>query len=103
MFGQLTPAHREEISRFILAPIIERSPPSIKHDEYLIPSHLSDGGGADEIRILAIHSLQFHTSFKVILKGFGRLLRNHKLTQFIFLYFEFKTVHIFSTFINQTI
>lgn len=88
MFGQLTPAHREEVSGVILAPIIERSPPTIKHDERLISSHLSDGGGADEVRVLAVHSLKFHTRFEVVLSGLGGLLSNgmeiHLFT-FIFL------------------
>jgi len=74
--GQLTPAHREDVPGVIQAPVIERSSPAIKHDEYLVTSHLSDGSGTDEIGIFSVHRLQFLTRFEVVLSGFGRLLRH---------------------------
>ncbi len=74
--GQLTPAHGEDVPGVILTPVIERSSPAIKHDEYLVPSHLSDGSGTDEVGILPVHRFQFHSRFKEVLSRFGRLLRH---------------------------
>ncbi len=96
MVGQLTPAHGEDVSGVILTPVIERSSPAIKHDEYLVPSHLSDGSGTDEVGILSINCFQFHTRFKEVLSRFGRLLRHskgtiHSYTNVIFKYGTFIT------------
>lgn len=70
-----TPAHREDISGVVLAPVIKRTPPPVEHDEDLFTLHFSNGGRADEVWVLLIHSLQLHAWFEAVLWGTWRLLK----------------------------
>lgn len=75
VFSEGTPAHREDVSGVVLAPVIKCTPPAIEHDEDLIALHFSNGGRADEVRVLLVHSLQLHAWLKTVLGGTRRFLK----------------------------
>lgn len=73
--GQRTPAHREDVAGVVAAVVIEGSSPAVEGDQHLAPSHLPDGGRADEVRVLAVHRLQLHAHLEGVLRrGRGLLL-----------------------------
>lgn len=74
VLGQGAPANREDVPGVVLAPVIKGATPAIKHDEDLIALHFSNGGRADEIRVLLVHRLQLHAWLKVVLGGPQRFL-----------------------------
>lgn len=77
VLGEGTPAHGEDVPGVILAPVVEGPPPPIEHDKHLIAPHVSNGGGADQVRVLLVHGLQLHAGLKKILGGSERLLKRH--------------------------
>lgn len=80
MLGERAPAHREDVAGVVLAPVVKGAPPAIKHDKNFIPLHFSDGGGADEVRVLLVYGLQLHAWLKVVLRRpDGLLKRGEKL------------------------
>lgn len=74
MFCQGTPADREDVSGVEGAPIVEGASPAVKHDEYFLSSDLSHCGGTNQVRVLPVHCLQFHTRLKVVFSGAGWFL-----------------------------
>lgn len=74
MLGEGTPANREDVAGVVLAPVIKGAAPAVKHDEDLVALHLSDGGRADEVRVLLVHSFQLHARLEVVLTGPRRFL-----------------------------
>lgn len=74
--GQVTPADGEDVPGEVLAPVVECSTPAIEHDENLISTHLSDGGGADQARVLSVHGFQLHAHFELVLQRLEWLLTN---------------------------
>lgn len=74
MFGQSTPPDRENVPGVVLAPVVKGPSPAVEHHKDLIPFHLSNGGWADEVRILSVNSLQFHARTEVILRRLWRFL-----------------------------
>lgn len=74
MLGEGAPADREDVPGVELAPVIKGPTPAIEHDEDLITLHFSDGGWADEVWVLLVHSLQLHAGLKVVLTGPQRFL-----------------------------
>lgn len=70
-----TPPHREDVPRVILAPVIKCTPPPIEHDKDLSALHFSDGGRADEVWVLLVHSLQLHAWLEAVLGGALRFLK----------------------------
>lgn len=70
-----TPAHGEDVSGVVLAPVIKRTPPPVKHDEDLVALHFSNGGRADEVWVLLVHSLQLQAWLKAVLRRSRRLLK----------------------------
>lgn len=74
VLGEGAPADREDVPGVELAPVIEGPTPAIKHNEDLVTLHFSDGGWADEVRVLLVHSLQLHAGLKVVLTGPQRFL-----------------------------
>lgn len=75
MLCEGTPADGEDVARVELAPVIEGAAPAVEHDEDLVALHLADGGRADEVRVLLVHSLQLHAWLEVVLSGLGRFLQ----------------------------
>lgn len=75
MLGERAPTHREDVARVVLAPVVKGAPPAIKHDKNLIPLQFSDGGRADEVRVLLVYGLQLHAWLKVVLRWPDRFLR----------------------------
>lgn len=75
VLGEGTPADGKDVPGVILAPVVEGPPPAVEHDEDLVAPHLSDGGGADQVRVLLVHCLQLHARLKAVLGRPGRLLR----------------------------
>lgn len=78
MVGQVTPADGKNVPGVALAPVVEGSTPAVEHDENLVSTHLSDGGRADQARVLSVHCFQLHTDFEVVLQRLERLLTNQK-------------------------
>lgn len=74
MVGQLTPAHGEDVSGVIAAPVIKRPSPAVEHHKHLFPLHLADGGRTDQVRVLLVHGLQFHAGLEAVLGRLQRLL-----------------------------
>ena len=61
VLGHRAPPHREDVSGVIATPVIERAPPAIEGDEEVWTLDLAHGGGADQVGVLLVHSLQLHT------------------------------------------
>lgn len=76
MLGEGAPAHGEDVPGVVLAPVIKGPPPAVEHDKHFVASHFSDGGGADEVRVLLVHRLQLHAWLEAVLRRSQRLLRN---------------------------
>lgn len=74
MLGEGTPVDGEDVARVELAPVIEGAAPAVEHDEDLVALHLSDGGRADEVRVLLVHGFQLHAWLEVVLTGPRRFL-----------------------------
>lgn len=74
MFGQSTPAHGEDVSGVVGTPVVEGASPAVEHDKNLLTSDLSHCGGANQIRVLSVHRLQFHARLKVVFDGAGWFL-----------------------------
>lgn len=74
VFGQSTPADRENVPGVVLAPVVKGSSPAVEHHKDLITFHLSNGGGADQVRILSVNGFQFHARTEVILRRLWRFL-----------------------------
>lgn len=81
MLGERAPAHREDVAGVVLAPVVKGTPPAIKHDKYFIPLHFSDGGRADEVRVLLVYGLQLHAWLKVVLRRPDGLLKRWRNLQ----------------------
>lgn len=81
MLGEGAPAHREDVAGVVLAPVVKGAPPAVKHDKYFIPLHFSDGGGADEVRVLLVYGLQLHAWLKVVLRRPDGLLKRAETLQ----------------------
>lgn len=74
MFGQSAPSHGEDVSGVEGTPVVEGASPAIKHDEDLLTSDLSHCGRANEVGVLPVHSLQFHTRLEVVFSRAGGFL-----------------------------
>lgn len=74
MLSEGAPAHREDVPRVTLAPVIKGPPPPIEHDKDFIALYFPNGGRADEVWVLLVHSLQLHAWLKAVLWGPRRLL-----------------------------
>lgn len=81
MLGEAAPADGEDVSGVELAPVIKGPTPAIEHDEDLVTLHFSNGGWADEVRVLLVHSLQLHAGLKVVLTGPQRFLEPEQYPQ----------------------
>lgn len=74
------PAHREDVPGVVFAPVIEGTPPPIKHNKDLIALYFSNGGGADEVWVLLVHGFQLHARLKVVLGRPWRFLKMNTTT-----------------------
>lgn len=74
MFGQSAPSHGEDVSGVEGTPVVEGASPAIKHDEDLLTSDLSHCCRTNEVGVLPVHSLQFHTRLEVVFSGTGGFL-----------------------------